>query len=46
MTLHEWCVNNNRRDLLDQWDYDKNKNLTPEDVTNGVNQKGMVVTAI
>ena len=39
MNLHEWCVNNNRRDLLDQWDYDKNKNLTPEDVTNGVNQK-------
>lgn len=39
MTLYEWCINNNRQDFLDQWNYDKNKDLTPKDVTNGTNQK-------
>ena len=39
MNLHEWCVKNNRQDILDQWNYDKNNDLTPKNVTIGTNQK-------
>ena len=38
-TLKEWCVENNRLDLLDEWDYDKNGELTPDDVSYGSGKK-------
>lgn len=27
MTFEEWCIGNNRQDLLDRWDYNKNDKL-------------------
>lgn len=36
--LSTWCRNNNRLDLLDEWDYDKNE-FTPSDVCYGAGQK-------
>lgn len=27
MTFEDWCINNDRQDLLDRWDYDKNEKL-------------------
>lgn len=38
-TLKEWCEENNRMDLLDEWDYDKNGELTPDDVSYGSGKK-------
>lgn len=35
MTLQEWCEQNNRLDLLDQWHPTKNGDLKPSDVTYG-----------
>lgn len=29
-TFEEWCIGNNRRDLLDLWDYEKNDKLPSE----------------
>lgn len=34
-----WCKNNNRVDLLCEWDYTKNKNIKPNDVMHGTNKK-------
>lgn len=31
-TLKKWCIENSSEDLLDQWDYEKNAPLTPEQV--------------
>ena len=31
-SLEEWCIRNNRLDLLKEWDYDANENLTPKNV--------------
>ena len=33
MTLREWCEENNKMHLLDEWDYEKNGDLTPDSVT-------------
>ena len=30
--LKEWCIENNRLDLLDEWDYENNGEMTPNDV--------------
>ena len=38
-SLKEWCIENNRLDLLDEWDYDKNDDLTPDDVSYGTKNK-------
>lgn len=31
-SLYDWCIENNRQDLLDRWDYDLN-NCTPQEVS-------------
>ena len=33
MSLKEWCIENSREDLLEQWDYEKNMSLRPEQCT-------------
>ena len=33
MSLKEWCIENSREDLLEQWDYEKNLSLSPEQCT-------------
>jgi len=30
-SFYEWCIDNNRKDLLDRWDYDKN-DFSPKDI--------------
>ena len=30
-----WCKNNNRTQLLDEWDYDKNGDISPKDISYG-----------
>lgn len=37
-SFYKWCVNNNRYDLLNRWDYSLNK-INPEDVLAGSNLK-------
>ena len=32
VTFKQWCINNNRQDLLDRWDYEKT-GFGPEDIT-------------
>lgn len=32
-SLKEWCEENNRLDLLDEWDYENNGDLTPETIS-------------
>ena len=39
MTLKEWCIKNNRMCLLNEWDYDKNGDLTPDDISYGSNKE-------
>ena len=39
MTLQEWCDNNNKQDLLNEWDYDKNGKITPNTFSYGSNKK-------
>ena len=34
-TLREWCEENNRQDLLEQWNKKKNGDLTPDNVSYG-----------
>ena len=33
-TFEEWCKNNNREDLLNEWDYELNK-ILPSEITTG-----------
>jgi len=37
-SFHDWCIENNREDVLDRWDYDKNEK-TPYEITHGTNKK-------
>ena len=30
LSLKDWCIENNKEELLSEWDYDKNGELTPE----------------
>ena len=39
MTLKEWCIKNNKIYLLDEWDYDKNGDLTTDNISYGSAQK-------
>ncbi len=32
VSFYAWCKENNHQDLLDEWDYDKNKDTDPIDV--------------
>lgn len=38
-TLYEFCMENNRTELLDQWDREANKDMTPETVARGSGKK-------
>lgn len=37
-TFEQWCVENNRQDILERWDYELNE-LTPADITYGTKIK-------
>ena len=37
--LATWCLNNDKMHLLDEWDYEKNGTLTPENVAAKVSKK-------
>jgi len=37
-SLEEWCIENDRKDILDRWDYEKNK-TTPKDITYKTSKK-------
>lgn len=37
-SFKQWCLNNDRQDILDRWDYDKN-NCKPEDISFKSNNK-------
>ena len=39
MTLREWCIQNNRLDILKEWDYEKNAECSPNEISRGVNTK-------
>ena len=32
MNLYEWCIENNREDLIQEWDNEKNNGLSPSDI--------------
>ncbi len=36
--LHAWCISNNREDLLREWDYSLNEEVTPYDVSRSSNK--------
>ena len=38
-SLYEWCIENNRKDILQSWDSDRNKGITPSNVSYGSNKK-------
>lgn len=33
--LYDWCIRNNRQDLLEEYDYERNYPLTPKDIARG-----------
>ena len=35
ISFKQWCIDNNRQDLLEEWDYENNKGQKPEDFTHG-----------
>lgn len=37
-SFKQWCIDNNRQDILDRWDYDKN-NCNPESISFKSNEK-------
>lgn len=37
-SFYDWCMENNRKDLLDRWDYDLNK-CSPKDVNYNIHHK-------
>lgn len=37
MSFYEWCIQNNRNDLLDRWDYDLN-NVIPSEILHSSNK--------
>jgi hypothetical protein len=37
-SFYDWCIENNRQDLLDRWDYELNK-CSPKDISYGTNKK-------
>ena len=39
MTLKDWCKENNRMDLLEEWNYEKNGDLKPEMFKRASNRK-------
>ena len=39
ISLREWCIENKRQDLLDEWDNDKNGGLSPDSISYGSGKK-------
>lgn len=42
MTFEDWCLKNNRQDLLDRWDYNKN-DLSPSQMPSGTKRKAFFI---
>lgn len=38
-TLYDWCIENGRQDILEQWDYTKNIDVTPKTISYGSGRK-------
>ena len=38
-SLYDYCKQNNKEHLLQEWDYEKNNNVTPKDITSASNKK-------
>lgn len=38
-TFYDWCITNNREDLLMEWNTTKNEPLTPRNISSGSNKK-------
>lgn len=38
-TLLEWCKENNREDIVAEWDSKRNGDLSPDEITPGSNKK-------
>lgn len=38
-SLEAWCLENNRKDILDVWDYENNKDLKPSKISFGSHQE-------
>lgn len=38
-SLYDWCIEHGREDLLKEWDYAKNKPLTPHNIAKASNKK-------
>ena len=38
-TFYDWCIENNREDLLKEWHVTKNNDLKPESVSYGSNKR-------
>ncbi len=34
-SFYDWCIENNRSNLLDEWNYKRNGNLTPQTISHG-----------
>lgn len=34
-SFYEWCIENNKQELLGEWDYEKNIHITPKDLSYG-----------
>lgn len=39
MNFYDWCVANEKQDLLEDWDYARNDPLTPHDISKASNRK-------
>ena len=37
-SFHQWCIENDKQDVLDRWDYEKN-NCSPKDIPYSTNKK-------
>ena len=38
-SLYDWCLENNKLQLLDEWDYEKNGDITPKNISSGNDKK-------
>jgi len=38
-SFEQWCIENNRQDILDRWDYELNNNIIPSEILYATNKK-------
>lgn len=38
-SFYDWCIENNKKQLLGEWDYEKNINIEPKDISYGSQKK-------